>query len=472
VTLVAFEAMAVSTAMPVAAQALGGLREYSLAFSLFLTTSLLGVVAAGGWNDARGPREPLAAGLILFSGGLVVAGTASSFGALLVGRAVSGLGGGLQVVTLYVVVAAVYPQRLQPQVFGVISAAWVLPSVLGPPVAGFLATQVSWRVVFLAVPPIALLPLPVLWARTRALHDDEPDGLDDGPDDAPEAGPGGPAAAPSGPARPDAVVPQPGAVSELGGLRRLAHGCGLALGAGLLQWGLQGGGGLPAVPVVVAGLFLGAASTPGLLPRRTLRLARGLASLVVCRAMFTGTFFGAETFVPLMLVTERGLSPAMAGAALTTGAVGWSVGSYLQGRSSLPLSRTQLLSVGGAVVGACTIGLVATPYPAVPVWVLPLLWAFAGTGMGLAMSSTSVLTLRLSVPGEEGRNSAALQIGDALGSVLGIGVAGAIFAAMHTSDGDGAGVFALLWGVLGGVGIFCALVGRRVANAPRAAVGV
>ncbi len=462
--------MAVSTAMPVAAQALGGLREYGLAFSLFLTTSLLGVVAAGGWNDARGPREPLAVGLLLFSGGLVVAGTASSFGVLLVGRAVSGLGGGLQVVTLYVVVAAVYPQRLQPQAFGVISAAWVLPSVLGPPVAGFLATQLTWRLVFLAVPPLALLPLPVLWARTRTLHDDEPDDEpDDGSDDAPDSAPQ-PGAGPPGPGRPDAVVPQPGAVSELGGLRRLAHGCGLALGAGLLQWGLQGGGGLPAAPVVVAGLLLGAASTPGLLPRRTLRLARGLASLVVCRAMFTGTFFGAETFVPLMLVTERGLSPTLAGVALTTGAVGWSVGSFIQGRSSLPLSRTQLLSVGGAVVGACTLALVSTPFAAVPVWVLPLVWAFAGTGMGLAMSSTSVLTLRLSVPGEEGRNSAALQIGDALGSVLGIGVAGAIFAARHTTDGADAAVFALLWAVLGGTGVFSALVARRVANAARTPV--
>ena len=44
VTLVAFEALAVSTAMPVVARELGGVRSYGLAFSLFLTMQLLGTV--------------------------------------------------------------------------------------------------------------------------------------------------------------------------------------------------------------------------------------------------------------------------------------------------------------------------------------------------------------------------------------------------------------------------------------------
>src|SRR4051794_41819582 len=47
VVAVAFEAIAVATAMPVAARELHGLRGYGLAFSVFLTTSLLGMVVAG-----------------------------------------------------------------------------------------------------------------------------------------------------------------------------------------------------------------------------------------------------------------------------------------------------------------------------------------------------------------------------------------------------------------------------------------
>ena len=47
VSLVAFEAMAVATAMPVAVRDLGGLRLYAWSFSAFFTTSLVGMVLAG-----------------------------------------------------------------------------------------------------------------------------------------------------------------------------------------------------------------------------------------------------------------------------------------------------------------------------------------------------------------------------------------------------------------------------------------
>jgi len=56
VTLIAFEALAVATAMPVAARALDGVRSYGLAFASYFATLLLGVVAAGGWTDSRGTR--------------------------------------------------------------------------------------------------------------------------------------------------------------------------------------------------------------------------------------------------------------------------------------------------------------------------------------------------------------------------------------------------------------------------------
>ena len=62
VVAVAFEAIAVATAMPVAARELHGLRGYGLAFSVFLTTSLLGMVVAGEMSDRRGPVRPFIVG--------------------------------------------------------------------------------------------------------------------------------------------------------------------------------------------------------------------------------------------------------------------------------------------------------------------------------------------------------------------------------------------------------------------------
>src|SRR5882724_4394554 len=76
ILLTAFEAMAVSTAMPIAVADLHGLPYYSLGFSAYLTLSLLGMVLSGQQSDARGPRQPYLGGIGLFGVGLVASGTA------------------------------------------------------------------------------------------------------------------------------------------------------------------------------------------------------------------------------------------------------------------------------------------------------------------------------------------------------------------------------------------------------------
>src|SRR4051812_35567263 len=373
VTLVAFEALAVSTAMPVVARELGGVRSYGLAFSLFLTMQLLGTVLAGGWSDRRGPRGPLLAGLALFVAGLLVCGLSTSFPVFLLGRVVSGAGGGFVGVALYVIVARAYPDALHPRVFGWISAAWVLPSVIGPPVAGWLAEDVTWRAVFLGVPPFAVVALVALLPRLAHLE-------------------GNPTQAPT--------------VDAGERRRRALFGLALASGATLVQWGAQEVATRPVAAVgLVAGVVLLAVSLPRLLPPGTLTLRRGLPSVIAVRALFTASFFAAETFVPLMLVQERGLRPLVAGLALTGGAVGWATGSWAQtGRQRL--SRSTLLVVGAVVVAAVVAALPLGVLAQMPPYIVAPLWLLAGFGMGLGMTTTGVLVLELSPADEQGRNSA------------------------------------------------------------------
>lgn len=430
VTFVAFEALAVATAMPLVAEQLGAVRSYSLAFSLFMTASLLGMVVAGGLADSRGPTWPLVGGMLLFAGGLVVCGTATGFGVLLLGRVVSGAGAGALVVALYVVVAAVYPEDARPRVFGWISAAWVVPAVVGPPVAGWLAAQVSWRAVFLVVPPVALLSLAALLPQVRRFP-------------------------PSAPADASPATLSP--------LRRAALGLALAAGAGLVQWAAQHVVPPSPVPLLVGllGLALVAVGLPPLMPRGTLRVRRGLPSVVVVRGLYTAAFFGAETYVPLALHQEKGLSLTAAGVALTAGALGWALGSWVQGRPGLPVPRHGLLAIGAAFVAAGVAGLGLSMLPGASPWLAAPVWAVGAVGMGLAMSSTSVLVLGMSPPAEQGRNSASLQISDSLGAVTGVGLGGAVFAAGHDPGGSDAGLFAAIWLGLAAVALLGVLVGRR-----------
>jgi MFS family permease len=117
VVFIAFEAMAVATAMPKAVPDLDGVALYALAFSGFFTTSLLGMVVAGETCDRRGPRIPIIGGAASFTAGLLIAGAAQSMWPFIAGRAAQGLGGGLVVVALYVVVGRSYPDSMRPRIF-------------------------------------------------------------------------------------------------------------------------------------------------------------------------------------------------------------------------------------------------------------------------------------------------------------------------------------------------------------------
>ena len=169
VSLLAFEAMAVATAMPVAVRDLDGLPFYAWGFSAFLIASLVGMVVAGEVSDRRGPVQPFVASLVLFVVGLVVAGLATSMAAFVAGRALQGLGAGLNIVSLYVVVGRLYPEAMRPRLFSVMSSAWVIPALVGPSVAGVVADELSWRWVFLAVPPLVLPAVALMLPRLHGL---------------------------------------------------------------------------------------------------------------------------------------------------------------------------------------------------------------------------------------------------------------------------------------------------------------
>ena len=117
VTIVAFEAMAVSTAMPAVARDLDAVRAYGFAFSVMLTTQLLGIVLAGVWSDRSGPMVGAVTGQALLAAGAATCGSATNIQVFLAGRALTGLGGGLLVVMLYVIAGRYYPEAIRPRWF-------------------------------------------------------------------------------------------------------------------------------------------------------------------------------------------------------------------------------------------------------------------------------------------------------------------------------------------------------------------
>ncbi len=418
VSLVAFEYVAVAIAMPVVARELGGIELYGLAFSGAMAAGVVGTVVGGRWADLRGPLAPLWTGAAAFIGGLVMAGLAPSMEVLIAGRLVQGFGGALVNVALYVVVARVYPEELHPKIFSLFATAWVVPSMVGPAIVGVIVDTAGWRWVFLLVPFLTVAGGLVL---LRGLA-------------------GQPVTGGQG-------TPAPGLLAKVG-WAALA-----ALAAGLMQYGSSG-----QVVLLIAGLVLLAVALPRLLPAGTLKAARGLPAVVGLRGLATGALFATEVIIPLMLVEERGLSPLMAGIALTGGAVTWSFASWLQGREVF--SQITNLRLGSVMlaVGILLMGVVT--FAAVPVALAYPSWIVAGFGMGLIYPTLSVLTLELSDPGEEGVNSSALQVGESVFSVVAVAVTSALFTAV------GSGYWAVFAAAL-----VMALAGLAIApRAMRAAV--
>ena len=158
------------------------------------------------------------------------------------------------------------------------------------------------------------------------------------------------------------------------------------------------------------------------MPAGFFRFRPGLAPVISVRTLMAGAFFGAEAFVPLMIVEQRHLSLLVAGSTLTVGALGWTAGSWLQSRRSLPLRRDQILVLGATSLAIGVAGVTAGDRARLWVGLVALGWVLAGLGMGLATASTAVATMALSGPGEQGRNASSLQFGEAFGAGLFIGV--------------------------------------------------
>ncbi|MFC8272127.1 MFS transporter [Streptomyces sp. NPDC057271] len=440
VLLIAFEATAVGTAMPVAARELDGIPLYAFAFSAYFTTSLFAMVLSGQWSDRGGPLAPLTVGISAFAAGLLLSGTAGTMWLFIAGRAVQGLGGGLVIVALYVIVSRAYSEQLRPAIMAAFAASWVVPSVVGPLASGTITEHLGWRWVFVGIPVLVVPSLALALPAIRRTA--------------------------SGPADPAAPLPPYDR-------RRIRLALGISAGAGLLQYAGQELRWLSLLPAA-AGAALLVPAVLGLLPRGTSRAARGLPSVVLLRGIAAGSFIAAESFVPLMLVTQRGMSPTLAGLSLAVGGATWALGSWIQSRPWTEPYRERLVVLGMLLVAAA-IGTAPTVLvEAVPVWVVAVAWGYGCLGMGMVIASTSVLLLKLSAPDEAGANSAALQISDGLSNVLLLAVGGAAFAALgggavgHAAATGGAGhpvAFAAVFLPMAGV----ALMGAWVATRLRAA---
>ena len=310
--LFAFEAMAVTTIMPMVSADLEGRAWYSATFSATLAASIVGMVAAGIWSDRRGPKSPMVASAVVFGIGLLAAGLAPGIEVFVAARFLQGLGGGAITVTLYVLVARIYAPVDHPRIFGAFAAAWVIPSMVGPTIAGVVAETVGWRWVFLGVVGLAAAATAMLrWALRDVTDRPEP--------------------------------------SPVASVRRLLLATAVAAGVVAVDLAGRLDGSTAYVATAAAFVVVVVAARP-LLPAGTLRSGRGLPSVVGLRGVISAAFFATEIYVPYLLQEQYDLAVWLSGAALTVGALGWAGASQVQGRLGARLTNATALRSGALLL--------------------------------------------------------------------------------------------------------------------------
>jgi MFS family permease len=387
ITLNAFEAVAVVTAMPAISADLHGDRLYGAAFSAYMLANLVSLVVSGEQSDRRGPAVPFLVGVSLFAAGLVVAGLAPTMVVVIVGRVLQGAGSGALANVAYVAIGRGWSTEEQPRLFALLSTAWVVPTLVAPLAAGWISEQLGWRWVFLSLLP--LIPVLVFLAVGPLLALGPPEHV---------------------PVRPS----------------RLPVAARLAAGSGLVVAGLQTAHLPYAVVLLAVGGTLAGPALVRILPPGTLQAVPGIPAAVAARLCVNIAFFGTDTFVPFAAVRIHGASTLIGGVVIVGGSLLWTTGAQVAARSMREGSPGHAVRLGFIALAAGIVGTSLVVIDSVPLWVTFLTWAVGGFGIGLVFNTTSSTAIAQAPPGQEGLIGGQLGVADSFGFAVISAVGGAV----------------------------------------------
>ncbi|MBI4300572.1 MAG: MFS transporter [Chloroflexi bacterium] len=143
-----------------------------MAFAVYALMAMAAMLSPlSRFSDRHGPTAPLAVGLVLIAGGLLVNGIAGGIGGITVGMGVFGLGFGLLFPSITALVTESADHRQRGTAFGIFYALYSLGVVIGSTLAGAAS---DWRdevtgLPFLIAAPVALAAAPavLLWAPRK-----------------------------------------------------------------------------------------------------------------------------------------------------------------------------------------------------------------------------------------------------------------------------------------------------------------
>lgn len=361
----------------------------------WITTGyLLGVVAVipvAGWASNRfGARRVYLLALTTFTLASVLAGLAWDPGSLALFRVLQGLGGGLLNPVGHAIGLRAASREARGRLMSLLGLPVVIGPVLGPPLAGLLVDEASWRWVFLVNAPVGVAAV-VLCARLLPAD-----------------------------ARPDvgAQLDWPGLGQISGGAVLVVLGCSRIGETGTLTWSTLAA--LGAGATLMAGFVVRAFRTDEpLLDLRLLRHRPLTAGLLVLTG-FGAAYFGSMSILPVFVQGVRG-DPALLAGTLTV-PMGVAVGLTLQVATRL-VDRVQPRRVVLTGVSLGLLGTVALLLTTSNNMSYPLIAASAallGLGSGATLMPTMTVAVRDLEDADTPRGTTLLALVQQLASAIGV----------------------------------------------------
>jgi multidrug resistance protein len=440
--LVAIDSTVLATAIPSIVGELGGFHQFPWLFSAYLLGQAVTTPIYAKLSDVFGRKPILLLGIALFLVGSILCAAAWNMIALIVFRAVQGLGAGAVQPTAMTIVGDIYTVAERARVQGYLASVWAISSVVGPMLGGVFSQLGIWRGVFLINIPLCLL---AAWMFNRHFHETN--------------------------------TPRHRAVDALGALLLASAMTSLVLAVlgGGQSWAW---GSAPSISAFTAGAVLLAIFV--LVERRAAEpilplwvFSRRLLCVTTIVAFGVGAILmGLTSYVPTYLEGSLHVRPIVAGAALAALTIGWPLAAAGAGRLYLRWGFKKTAVVGAALVttGASVLMAMANrPNVAVVAAVCFVI----GAGMGL-LAVPTLIAAQSSVDWNErgvvtGNNMFARSLGSAVGVAIFGAIANSIFGPGDIQSVGPAAIRSGAAAVFTGVLIVAAATAIAVVAMPRTA---
>jgi EmrB/QacA subfamily drug resistance transporter len=389
----------VSTALPTIVGEFGGLAHLSWIVTAYLLATTIVTPLYGKLGDLFGRKVVLQTAILLFLVGSALCGLSQSMTELIGFRALQGLGGGGLMVTTMAVVGDLFTPQERGRYQGIFGGVFGLATVLGPLIGGFMVEQLSWRWIFYVNLPLGLFALAIIGFAFSA---------------------------PGARQRP---------VIDFAGAALLALGLtGLVLltsfGGRAFAWSSPRALGLIALVFLALAAFV-AVERRAAEPILPLSLFQNRTFLIACAVgLIVGlAMFGSITYMPLYLQVVKGVSPTMAGLALTPMMGGVLVTSIASGQIISRIGRYRLFPIVGTAIITLGLAFLATLGINTGVWTACVYMLVLGLGLGMVMQVLVLATQNAVHYRDLGVATSGTTLFRSIGGSVGVSLFGAIFTA-------------------------------------------